>query len=111
MAVTYKILGQSAPNAETTTDLYTVPSSTQALVSTLVICNQAASAASFRVATVPSGETLGTQHYTNYDVALAANDSINLTLGMSLGAGDVLKVYGSSNTISYTAFGSEITAA
>lgn len=111
MAVEYKILGQAAPAAETNTDLYTVPSSTQALVSTLVICNQAASAASFRVATVPSGETLATKHYTNYDVALAANDSINLTLGMSLGAGDVLKVYGSTNTISYTAFGSEITAA
>ena len=111
MAVEYKILGQAAPAAETSTDLYTVPSSTQALVSTLVICNQAASAASFRVATVPSGETLAAKHYTNYDVALAANDSINLTLGMSLGAGDVLKVYGSSSTISYTAFGSEITAA
>lgn len=110
MAVNYKILGQAIPAATTNTDLYTVPSSTQALISTLVVCNQANTSANFRIAAVPSGESLASKHYTNYDVAVGANDSINLTLGMSLGAGDVLKVYSSTNTISYTAFGSEITA-
>ena len=32
MAVTYKILGQSAPSATTETDLYTVPASTEAII-------------------------------------------------------------------------------
>jgi hypothetical protein len=111
MAVNYKILGQSAPSATTNTSLYTVPADTQALISTLVICNRANTAASFRVACRPAGATLANQHYINFDVAIASNDSINLTLGISLAATDVLTVYGSSANLSFTAFGSEITAA
>jgi hypothetical protein len=111
MAVDYKILGQSAPSATTATTLYTVPSSTQALISTLVICNRANTTATFRVACRPAGATLANQHYINYDVTIAANDSINLTLGISLGATDVLTVYASTTNLSFTAFGSEITAA
>jgi glucose-6-phosphate dehydrogenase assembly protein OpcA len=111
VAVNYKILGQSAPSATTATTLYTVPSSTQALISTFVVCNRAATEATFRVACRPNGATLANSHYINYDVALPANDSINLTLGIALGAGDVITVYASSADITFTAFGSEITAA
>ena len=35
MATTYKVLGQSNPSATTATTLYTVPASTQAVVSTI----------------------------------------------------------------------------
>lgn len=110
MAVNYKILGQAIPAANTNATLYTAPANTQALLSTLVVCNQANTAATFRIAAVASGESLAAKNYTNYDVAIGANDSINLTLGMSLGAGDSIRIYNSSSSISYTAFGSEITA-
>ena len=45
MATNYKVLGQSIPSATTATTLYTVPAATQAVVSTITVCNQAATAA------------------------------------------------------------------
>jgi hypothetical protein len=109
MAITYKVLGQSNPAANTNTDLYTVPASTSAVCSTLVICNQAASAATFRVAIRPSGAAIATQHYTSYDTNLNANDSITLTIGMTLATTDVLTVRANTTTVSFNLFGSELT--
>jgi glucose-6-phosphate dehydrogenase assembly protein OpcA len=108
MATTYKVLGQSNPSATTATTLYTVPASTSTVVSTISICNQASSAASYRIAVRPSGATLAAQHYLAYDIALAANDTTALTLGITLATTDVVTVYASSATLSFSAFGSEI---
>lgn len=108
MTTTYKILGQSNPSQNTSTTLYTVPAATSAVCSTLVICNQAATAATFRVAVRPAGETLAAKHYLAYDVGIGANDSTTLTIGMSLATTDVVTVYASSSTLSFNLFGSEI---
>jgi glucose-6-phosphate dehydrogenase assembly protein OpcA len=108
MATTYKVLGQSNPSATTATTLYTVPASTNTVVSTISICNQASSAASYRIAVRPAGATLAAQHYLAYDIALAANDTTALTLGVTLATTDVITVYASSATLSFSAFGSEI---
>ena len=43
-----------------------------------------------------------------YDVAIAANDTTALTLGMTLAATDVITIYASTSNISFNAFGSEI---
>jgi len=108
MATTYKVLGQSNPSATTATTLYTVPSATQTVVSTIVVCNQAASAATFRIAVRPDGASLAAQHYVAYDVTVGASDSTALTLGITLGDTDVITVYASTSTLSFSAFGSEI---
>jgi len=104
----YKVLAQSNPSATTATTLYTVPSATSSVLSTITVCNQAASAASFRIAVRPAGATLATVHYVAYDVALAANDTTALTLGLTLAATDVVTIYASSATLSFHAYGSEI---
>lgn len=109
MPTIYKILGQSIPAATTATTLYTVPAGTTSIASTLQICNQAATAGSFRVAARPLGATLTTAHYLLFDTAIAANDAISLTIGMCLSATDVITVYSSSGSISFTLFGSELT--
>lgn len=110
MATTYKVLGQSIPNANTATDLYTVPADTQAVISSLVMCNQAASTGKFRVAVRPAGETLATKHYISFDTEIPANDTITLTLGISLANTDVVTVYSySTASISYNLFGAELT--
>lgn len=109
MATTYKVLGQQNPSATTLTTLYTVPSSTSAVVSTLMICNQAAATATFRIAIRPAGETLDLKHYLSYDTVIPANDSIALTLGITLATTDVVSVYASTTTLSFSLFGSEIT--
>lgn len=108
MPQTYKVLGQSAPSATTNTDLYTVPSLKSAVISTLVICNRAATAATFRLAVRPAGAAIANQHYIAYDVALAANDTTCLTLGLTLAATDVITVYASNANLSFAAYGSEV---
>ncbi len=108
MPTTYKVLGQSNPSATTATTLYTVPSATSTIVSTITICNQAASAATFRIAVRPAGATLAAQHYIVYGATVAASDTTTLTLGLTLATTDVVTVYASSATLSFNAFGSEI---
>jgi glucose-6-phosphate dehydrogenase assembly protein OpcA len=108
MATSYKVLGQQNPAATTATTLYTVPASTQTVVSTLVIANQAASAATFRISVRPAGAAQTNAMYLAYDVTVGANDSTALTLGITLATTDVITVYASSATLSFTAFGSEI---
>ena len=108
MATVYKVLGQAAPAATTPNNVYTVPSSTQAIISTIVIANRGAQA-SFRISVRPAGASQANQHYLAYDVAIAANDSTTLTLGITMDETDVLTVYGSSANLSWNVFGTEIT--
>lgn len=108
MATAYKVLGQSAPSATTATALYTVPSATETVVSTVTVCNRGSSAGTFRVSVRPDGASLANQHYVVYDASCAAKDTITLTLGLTIDASDVLEVYASTADFSFNAFGSEI---
>lgn len=110
MAVAYKVLGQSAPSATTATTLYTVPSSTEAVVSTITVCNRGTSQQTYRISVRPNGDAQANQHYLFYDATIAAKHTATLTLGITLDAADVITVYNSSGDLSYNAFGSEITA-
>lgn len=108
----YKVLGRLAAAATTEETLYTVPSSSAAVVSTIVIANRSASARTYRIAVKPTtGTTLGNDHYLAYDVAIAANDSTALTLGITLAAGNTISCYASAATsLTFQAFGSELAA-
>jgi hypothetical protein len=108
MPITYKVLGQSAPSATTNTDVYTVPSDTQTIISTIVVSNRSASARTYRLAVRPNGATIANQHYIAYDVPIAANDSTALTLGITIDAADVITVYASTADLSFNIYGSEI---
>ena len=102
-----KVLGQSNPSATTATSLYTVPASKSAVVSTLTICNQAATSATYRIAVRPAGDTLAAVHYVAYDVTVGASDTTALTLGITLATTDVVTVYASTATLSFHAYGDE----
>jgi glucose-6-phosphate dehydrogenase assembly protein OpcA len=108
MATNYKVLGQSAPSSASLTTLYAVPAATQAVVSTVAVCNRAGAAANFRIAVRPVGASISSQHYLAFDVSVDANATVPWTIGMTLGATDVLSVYASSASLSFSAFGSEI---
>ena len=108
MATTYKVLAQSAPSATTETSLYTVPAATSAVVSTIVVANRAAAPATYRIAVCPAGAATANQHYIAYDVTVGAADSTTLTLGITLAATDVVKVYASTANLSFNVFGSEL---
>lgn len=108
MPTTYKVLGQSAPSATTATTLYTVPSATSAVVSTINVCNRNSAADTFRIAVRPAGASLATLHYLAYDTPIPANDSISLTIGVSLATTDVVTVYAGTANLTFAAFGAEI---
>lgn len=110
MATAYKVLGQSAPSATTATTLYTVPSSTETVVSSFVVCNRGNTAGTYRIAVRPDGASLANQHYISFDVSIPANSTDTLTIGVTANASDVFTVYASSGDFSFSAFGSEITA-
>ena len=105
---TYKVLGQSAPSATTNTDVYTVPAATQAVISTITVANRAATGTTYRIAIRPAGAAIANQHYIAYDSPVAANDAVNLTLGITLGATDVVTVYAGTANLSVSVFGSQI---
>jgi hypothetical protein len=109
MAMTYKVLGQSAPAATTASDLYTVPSATSAVISTLTVCNRGASPSSFRISVRPAGASQTNAMYIVYDGAIAANDMLAFTLGLSLAATDVITVYAGTADLSFNAYGTELT--
>jgi hypothetical protein len=108
MATTYKVLGQVAPSATTNTDLYTVGAGKSAVISTIAVCNRASTAATFRIAIRTGGAAISNEDYLAYDSTVAANDTTAFTLGVTLAATDVITVYSSTTTTSFSAFGSEI---
>lgn len=108
MASTYKVLAQSAPSATTNTDVYTVGSGKSAVVSTITVCNRSTAAVTYRIAVRPAAATLANQHYVAYDATVAANDTVSLTIGVTLAATDVVTVYASTANLSFNIFGAEI---
>ena len=102
-----KVLGQVAPSATTTTDLYTVPDLTQTTASSLIICNRSSSAKTFRVSIHVAGASADNKQYLFYDQSLAGNTTQTVVIGMCLNQTDVVKVYASSADLSFNLFGVE----
>ena len=110
MATSYKSLGQLDLTTTSLTTLYTCPSSTETVISTVIIANRNAIATTFRLAIRVDGDAISNQHYIAYDVPVAANDSTTLTLGITLQATDVVTVSaGTADRLSVNAFGAEVT--
>jgi len=107
MATSYKVLAQQA----TTTGLvsmYTVPASTETIISSIVVCNVSASDRTYRITVQPNNATLAQKHYIAYDVTSKANTTTAYTLGITLDAADQVYILGSTTDLSISLFGSEI---
>lgn len=111
MPTIYKVLAQSAPSSTSIANVYTVPSSTNTVISTLMICNRATVNASYNIAVVPGGAAIANQHYITFNSVVPANDSIALTVGMALAATDNIAVQANTtgvNNLGFTLFGTEL---
>lgn len=109
MAITYKVLAQSAPSATTNTDVYTVGAGKQATISTITVCNRnTTTAATYRIAIRVAGSALSNEEYIAYDAPVGPKDTVTWTIGVTLGAADVITVYASSADLSVNVFGAEI---
>lgn len=107
MPTNYKVLGQAVGTAALST-LYTVPSATEAVISTITIANRGTVADTYRIAVRPDGESIENKHYIAYGASVPANDTIALTLGIAMDQNDVLSVYSGTTELSFQAFGAEI---
>jgi hypothetical protein len=109
MAVSYKVLGQSKPAADTATTLYEVPAGAgnYAVVSSLVVNNITADVSEFRVAIRPAGASLEDKHYILYGNGIAPFSSQVFTIGITLAATDIVTIHDLNGKSSFNLFGSE----
>lgn len=111
MATLYKRLGAITSTGTITTadTLYTASATagTSTVISSIVVCNQAASAATYRIC-INTSAAFASAGYLFYGLTVPANDSIILTIG---GAVDPTNRYvmcsASASTVSFTLFGAE----
>ena len=108
MPTTYRVLGQSNPTANVLTTVYTVPVNTQAVISTVAVCNLSNVATTFSLAVAVANAAISNRQYVNFQTALPGNDTLTLTLGMTLGNTDVIAANCQSSTVAINVFGSEI---
>ena len=112
MATTYKILGQANPTSgsgSTEANLYTVGSNKLgAVVSTITVCNTGNNAATYSIAVRQGGQTLTTKQYLTYNASIASGVTTTYTIGVTLGANDIIGVYTASTALAFQAFGSEL---
>jgi len=108
MATRYRIFGQQAPANNTFATLYTVPTGYSAVVSSITACNYATANGTFRIAVVPGNQSLRPNSYIAFDTGLPAQDTIALSLGVTLSANDSIQVFSFQGNVSFQAFGSEL---
>lgn len=90
--------------------LYTVPAATTAIISTIVVCNSSASDVTYRIGIDPDGTTpdLAAGEFIVYDNTIGANDTITLSLGMTLEATEYLRISSSTTALNFQAYVMEI---
>ena len=108
MATTYMVLGQQSPSASLETILYTVPSATSAIGSSIIIANRGTSVATFRVSIRVGGGITQSKDYIYYDLPIGANDTFIATIGITLATTNEVRVYASNTNLSFSLYGSEI---
>lgn len=110
MATTYKYSqAQGTSSTGTYTTVYNTPASTQAVVSSLVICNASSSNVTVRVGLDTTAGTPSSSEFLVYDATIAGNDTVSLTLGISMDADKYIRASSSSSACVFSAFVSEIT--
>jgi hypothetical protein len=112
MAETLMNLGQAMPTASTLTAVYTVPSLKTAAISSIIICNQNSSggAANVRMSIGVGGATdvgFPSSQYFCF-ASLTTQNMIEITTGISMAAGDIMRCYSDTSNVSFTISGVQV---
>ena len=102
---TYKVLAQTNPSATTLTDSYTAGA--DAVLSGIWVANRSATPTSFRVSIAVGGAGDDVKQYIAYDVPIGGNETISLGQGITLANTDVVRVYATLATLTFSVFGEE----
>ena len=89
--------------------LYSTGASTTAVISSILITNTAATSATYRIGIMGSAGTPAAANWVVYGSTVAANDTICLTLGVTIGNTQFIRVSSSADTVTFSAYVSEIT--
>jgi hypothetical protein len=107
MSLSYRVLGQATPSTSNT-NLYTVRSGANTIISSILVCNQSSTGGTYQIGVVPNGFALSTNNYIAYNSAVPSNDTMTLTPGISMGSNDAIVVQANNASISFSVFGCEI---
>jgi hypothetical protein len=106
-------LAQNMPNSSTLTNIYTVPNATTAAVSSILIANLNLTgvAANLRMslAVGGAGDTGFPSAQYFCSCTLNPQDMMEITTGISMGTGDVLRAYSDQDNVSFTVSGVQVT--
>ena len=107
MPTSYKLLGQISPSANTLTNVYSTGSSS-AIVGTITIHNFSDSNASYSLVVRPTAQALATEHFIIRGGVLPARELITITGAVTMNANTILVANTNSGSISFNAYGVEI---
>lgn len=108
MARAYKRLGAAKPAAITETVLYTVPASTQTVLSQVLASNVGTSNATIDISIVAGGGVTAVEDTIVSSRTLVPDEIFQIT-GITLEATDVVKVESSDGEVVFHAYGEELT--
>lgn len=110
MADAFSVLGQVLVSGGILTDLYTVPLGTQTTISSITVCNQNSGvSAFFRISVAKAGAADNPAQYIYWDIEIEQNDTFIFTGGLTIGAGDIIRVQSDVGSVSFNLFGVEVT--
>jgi hypothetical protein len=102
------VLGQALPGGSVLAVLYTVPAATQAVVSTIMVCNESNQPTTYSLSIAVAGAADALAQYIAYQAPLLANESKGYTIGITLGPADVIRCLSASGQVAFSAFGVQI---
>jgi hypothetical protein len=112
MPQSFKVLGQINPTANTQTNVYVVPASTEAVISTITVTNYSTSNGFYSLAVMPPGTFASPAANSRYIILggiIPGVETIVLTMGLTGNANTVFAANASHANIVFNMFGSEIT--
>lgn len=104
---TAQVLGTTS--LDTYSTLYSTSSSTQAVISTIAVCNTASVNNQFRIGITSSATTPSPQQWIAYNTSVAAQDTSFITVGLTLENSKFIRVSSNSSSVAFSAYIAEIT--
>ncbi len=98
------LLAQLVPAIGVEQDIYQVPPGNRTFIAELAVCNRAG-ATSFRFSISRFGSATATKDYLYFNLPISANDTFTSEIGVTLSAGDTIRVFSGSGTLTFTLFG------
>jgi len=89
--------------------LYNTAVNQEAVISTIAVCNRSTVSKNYRIGIMGSAGTPGTSQFLVFDSSVGANDTIFLTVGLSIGNNQFIRVSSTDTNVTFSAYIAEIT--